>query len=127
MNEKNTETTARTLRAEEPQCKAWTEAPASASIKFTLNGFNAMLTLRADSGADLLPKLEAAMDWLARKGATPTASNGNGSNSQAETKICPIHQEPMKLRRAKGGDSWYSHKAVNPETGEEYWCRVEQK
>jgi hypothetical protein len=116
----------------ETTTRTWTEAPASANIKFTLNGFDTMLTLRGDSGADLLPKLEAAMDWLAKKGATPTSNghrNGgsNGGNGQAETRVCPVHHTPMKLRRGKGGDAWYSHKAVDPDTGEEYWCRGEQK
>jgi hypothetical protein len=118
MTEQHTETTT---------TRTWTEAPASANIKFRLNGFDTMLTLRADSGAELLPKLEAAMDWLAKKGAAPTASaNGNGRNSQAETKVCPVHHVKMR-RREKNGQSWWSHKATDPDTGEEYWCRGEQK
>jgi hypothetical protein len=114
--------------AETTTTRTWTEAPASANIKFRLNGFDTMLTLRADSGAELLPKLEAAMDWLAKKGAAPTASaNGNGGgNGQAETKVCPIHHVKMR-RREKNGQSWWSHKATDPDTGEEYWCRGEQK
>ena len=113
MPEQNTDTTT---------TRTWTEAPASANIKFRLNGFDTMLTLRADSGADLLPKLEAAMDWLAKKGATPTG-NGNG---QPEAKVCPVHHVKMR-RREKNGQSWWSHRATDPDTSEEYWCRGEQK
>ena len=119
MSEQNTETTTP---------RTWTEAPASVNIKFRLNGFDTMLTLRADSGADLLPKLEAAMDWLAKKGATPTGGNGQHctvrSSTVPEAKVCPIHHVRMK-RREKNGQSWWSHKATDPDTGEEYWCRGE--
>lgn len=109
------------------ELRTWTEAPASVTVRVQLAGYDTMLTLRGDSGADVLPKLQAAIDWLHDNGAAPTSSatNGNGNGhggAGAAPEICPTHHVAMQ-RREKNGDVWYSHKAVNPETGAEYWCR----
>lgn len=43
-----------------------------------------------------------------------------------ETKMCPIHNVPMK-RWTKNGGSWYSH-LVDPGDGTEpYWCNGKRK
>jgi len=105
--------------------RTWTEAPASVNIKFQFEGYDTMLTLRGDSGADVLPKLRDAIGWLDDHGADPTqkAAGGNDSGgSKPEPNVCPIHHVAMR-RREKNGDVWYSHKAIDPETGAEYWCR----
>lgn len=108
--------------------RTWTEAPASVNLKFNFRGFDTMLTLRGESGADVLPKLETAIEWLQGHGAAATvAGNGNGNGTQggdSETKICAIHGAKMR-RREKQGDIWYSHRAFD-ENGNEYWCRGEQ-
>ena len=36
--------------------------------------------------------------------------------------ICPRHGEVMQ-RREKQGDIWYSHRVIDPDTGEECWCK----
>lgn len=36
--------------------------------------------------------------------------------------ICPRHGVPMS-KREKQGDTWYSHKITDPETGQEVYCR----
>jgi hypothetical protein len=107
-----------TERAEE---RSWTEAPASINIKFIFDGYDTMLTLRGESGAEVLPKLKDAIGWLAEHGAQPN-DYASGNGSEPETHVCPIHHVAMR-RREKQGDVWYSHKAINPDTGEEYWCR----
>jgi len=56
----------------------YTEAPASWNVKYYMNGFDCMLTLRASTGKELFEKVDAAMTWLDKKGARPKA-NGNGS------------------------------------------------
>ncbi len=108
------------------ELRTWTEAPASVTVRVQLDGYDTMLTLRGESGADVLPKLQAALEWMAAHGAEPTTTttNGNGHNggAGAPPEICPVHSVAMQ-RREKNGDVWYSHKAVNPETGSEYWCR----
>lgn len=114
------------------ELRNWTEAPASVTVQVRLAGYDTALTLRGDSGAEVLPKLQAALGWLEEHGAEPTTSHtptgngngggGNGGGANGDPKICPIHHVAMQ-RREKNGDVWYSHKAVNPETGAEYWCR----
>jgi hypothetical protein len=109
----------------EEMVRTWTEAPASINLKFQFKGYDSMLTLRGESGAEVLPKLEAAITWLSDHGACGLISfggNGTEGGNEPEAKVCPIHHVQMR-RREKHGDVWWSHKAINPETGEEYWCR----
>jgi hypothetical protein len=106
--------------------RTWTEAPASVNVKFSFEGYDTMLTLRGESGGDVLPKLREAIGWLRGHGAQPTAgTNGNGAGHGPTVDegphVCPIHNVPMK-RREKHGDVWYSHKAIGP-NGAEFWCR----
>lgn len=46
-----------------------TEAPASWTVKYIKEGFDCMLTLRAESGSALMPLTEKALDWLTSRGA----------------------------------------------------------
>jgi len=108
---------------------AFAEAPASWNVRYrTPEGFDAMLTLRGASGEDVLPRAERAIVWLQEHGCEPTTGHGGNDNGYKEdeqepdTKVCPIHHVAMK-RREKQGDVWWSHKAVDPSTGAEYWCR----
>ena len=74
----------------------------------------------------MLPKVQMAIEWLKKNDAEPTTrgnANGRASGAMPESKICPVHHVAMRLRHGKGGDSWYSHKAINPDTNQEYWCR----
>ena len=98
---------------------------ATLTIDFTLSGYNTSLTLDGETGAEVLTLAPTVIETLAKLGATPTATTpaSNGNGTQAESKVCPLHHTPMKRRTGNGGDVWYSHKAVNPDTGDEYWCR----
>jgi len=122
--------------AQEPKAVSFTEAPASFNVKaVSPQGFDIMLTLRDSDTANLMARVEGALDWLVKQKFTPTpqrygGGNANASGQQAggnggepETKVCPLHHVAMKRRTGKGGDTWYSHKAVNPDTNEEYWCK----
>ena len=117
------------------------EAPASWNTKYTSpEGFVCQITLRADSGKELLEKAQAAMTHLLQTGCKPCDNatfrpryngNGNGSkpkidngsngahtdeNGKVAESICPIHKVEMK-RWEKDGRVWYSHK-----TDEGGWC-----
>ena len=106
---------------------------ATLTVHFRLDGYMAALALEGESGKELLDKAGAVIEALRKIGAEPTPSpalaSGNGGRPEAlpETKVCPIHHVTMKRRVGKGGDVWYSHKAVDPETGAEYWCRGEER
>jgi hypothetical protein len=113
--------------------RIWTEAPACVSVELRFEGYRCTLTLRGETGGDVLPKLETALAWLAERGAEPIAADvavqegsDSGNDAGAGAHICPIHQVKMQ-RREKQGDVWYSHKAVDPETGAEFWCRGERE
>ena len=72
---------------------AVTEAPASWNTKYTSpEGFTCQITLRADSGKELLEKAQAAITHLLQTGCMPCdnftfrpRSNGNGSNGNAKS------------------------------------------
>lgn len=83
---------------------AHTEAPASVTIKVRLRGHDVMLTLRGSSGADVLPKTLAAIDWLEAHGAEPAARRqGPPAPVDPNAPLCPTHGAPMRQGRA----GWY--------------------
>jgi hypothetical protein len=117
----------------------FSEAPASWNTRYLdPNGFECQITLRSETGSELLEKAASAIAYLLKNGCIPNeyrsgsrptsksksgtdqtnGSNGtkstNGTNSNPAW--CLIHQCEMK-RWDKDGRVWYSHKA----DGE--WCR----
>lgn len=96
------------------------EANASWNVRYTTtNGFSCMLTLRSESGLDLLSKADAALTFLREKGYSP--DNNNNHHPTGDTQTCPIHKVPMR-RYEKDGRSWYSHRLENGS-----WCRGKEK
>ena len=120
------------------------EAPASWNTRYiSPEGFECQITLRGESGSELLEKANHALAYLLENGCTPYVYNRYGSR-QAEAKTeqpkngkdqgngtngangsngtntnpswCPIHQCEMR-RWERDGRVWYSHKA----DGE--WCK----
>ena len=115
------------------------EAPASWNTRYLdPNGFECQITLRGESGSELLEKAASAIAYLLKNGCIPyvyrsnvgrkdngasetqdtkTANeNGNGKNgSNPNPAWCPIHQCEMK-RWDKEGRVWYSHKVDGK------WC-----
>ena len=115
------------------------EAPASWNTRYLdPNGFECQITLRGESGSELLEKAASAIAYLLKNGCIPyvyrsgagrkdnganetqdakTANeNGNGKNgSNPNPAWCPIHQCEVK-RWDKEGRVWYSHKVDGK------WC-----
>ena len=112
-----------------PKTNDFPEAPASWNTRYVdPNGFECQITLRGETGSELLEKAAIAISYLLKNGCSPymfyrngnhktennsngdkkdeLQSNGNGKNNAA---WCPIHQCEMK-RWDKDGCVWHSHK-----------------
>ena len=119
------------------------EAPASWNTRYVSpDGFECQLTLRGESGMDLLERVQGAISFLLKNGCKPCtngkygthASNGNGSHplnqedtSEADSNgngtdrsYCPIHNVTMK-KWEKNGRVWFSHKVGDQ------WCSGKAK
>src|SRR3990172_7225361 len=90
------------------------EAPASWNTRYiTPEGFECQLTLRGDSGQEVLERANGALAFLQKAGCIPstrpnnfshsansngsqTKSNGNGDTSSHDNGWCPIHECAMK-------------------------------
>ena len=105
----------------------FSEAPASWNTRYVdPDGFECQLTLRAETGQELLDKVSGAIAHLLKNGCQPyhykVGYQNNKSNPKPNGKgqangqsWCPVHQCEMK-RWDKEGKVWYSHK-VNGD-----WC-----
>ena len=109
-----------------PTAPAFTEAPASVNTRVQWRGHDVQLTLRAESGAAVLGRLDAALTWLEAHGATPAAAGGGrppaaASGSQAAPS-CPTHGRTMKAGRNGG---WFCPVKVAEDdgTGRPAYCR----
>ena len=102
----------------------FTEAPASWNTRYiSPEGFECQLTLRGETGQELLDKAQGAITHLLNTGCKPysyhksnaqsqnsNVQSGNGANgSTGDQGWCPIHQCSMK-RWEKNGRAWFSHK-----------------
>ena len=123
------------------------EAPASWNTRYlSPEGFVCQITLRADSGRELLEKTQVAITHLIEIGCTPCEaltfrpkSNGNGhkpqaavngasastntspSNEDGNAHLCPVHGVEMR-RWEKNDRIWFSHKADDGS-----WCSGKSK
>jgi len=113
------------------------EAPASLNTYYiSPGGFRWQFTIRPGLAAEemtaLLERAKKAEEWLTKKGYKPyvpfKTNNANasqqagGNGGEPDSKVCPVHHVAMQ-KREKHGETWWSHKAINPETNEEYWCK----
>jgi len=109
----------------------FSEAPASWNTRYVdPNGFECQLTLRAETGQELLEKVDGAITYLQKNGCQPyhykvgyqggnnksMKSKGNGNQPDDNPSWCPIHQCEMK-RWEKEGRVWYSHQV------DDEWCK----
>lgn len=92
----------------------FTEAPASLNLRFDYQDFKGiMLTLRANSGLDVLAKLEGALAKLDKMGATPAGGNANAARPPADANgprpDCPSHGNGVgkDMDRSKHFAGWY--------------------
>jgi hypothetical protein len=112
----------------------FSEAPASWNTRYVHpSGFECQITLRGDTGTELLEKVQIAIEYLLENDCQPYSYNryggavkvkqqaektnqGNSSNNNDDQSWCPIHQCEMR-RWEKDGRTWFSHKT---DSG---WCQ----
>jgi hypothetical protein len=113
----------------------FTESPASWNTRYiTPDGFTCQLTLRSETGKELLEKANSALVYLREAGCIPfygySRENTNYESQRRDNMVenlsndnptwCPIHEVEMK-KWSKNGKVWYSHKT------EEGWCTGKPK
>ena len=106
------------------------EAPASFNVRMqSPDGFDCMLTLRATSGAELLPKVGQVIEWAKANGYKPTVNGHAAPKPEADGdaltdekgkryRVCEIHQARMYAKTGKDGQTWYSHQLADGT-----WCK----
>ena len=71
------------------------EAPASWNTRYVHpSGFECQITLRGDSGGEVLTKAQKATEWLLEHDCKPLGSNGHGFSHEQTN--CPMHNVTMK-------------------------------
>lgn len=113
------------LSALAPTAPAFSEAPASVNTRVSWRGHDVQLTLRGESGAAVLARLDAALTWLSEHGATPAAATHGrpaAAATDAAAPCCPAHGRPMKPGRSGG---WFCPVKVAEDdgTGRPAYCR----
>ena len=83
------------------------EAPASANVRFVMDGREVQVTLRDTSEAQLM----ARMARLLKTYPTPA------QQTPADQHLCPKHHVAMKHNTNEKGQSWWSHRTENG------WCK----
>lgn len=90
----------------------FSEAPGSINFKFDYKGYKGiMLTLRAETGKEVLSKLDGAISALDKMGATPAGGNASASaNVNGNAPMCPTHGTPGL--KSKHGNGYYCPQKV---------------
>ena len=95
------------------------EAKASWNTSYvTPEGYVCRLTLRGDTGKDLLEKAGVALTFLIQHGYLPEQK---AQRSCGEVRQCPIHKGDTR-RFEKDGKVWFSH-----QTEDGSWCNGKKK
>jgi hypothetical protein len=68
-----------------PTSPTFNEAPASWNVRYVVDGFECMLTLRANGGDELMPKTKTALAWLKEHGALPVGAKAQAPAPQSGT------------------------------------------
>ena len=107
----------------------WTEAPASATLRVvTPQGYEILLTNRANTMSLLLGQLAALETWLSEHNWTPAptrtaaAPAAQAQQGEGDAPLCPTHGKPM--RQGKGGGWFCPVKVADDDgTGKPVYCR----
>ena len=113
------------------------EAPASASVRCQIEGFEWLVTIREFAGETpgltLLGKIKAVNEKIVQMGGGPIFGKNNGGKAaeaapdgEPAEKMCPIHNVMMKRRSGESG-TWYSHSLGKGADGKTIYCNGQPK
>lgn len=115
------------------------EAPASATVRCSIEGFEWLFTLRSfgpEKGAPLtlLKRVKFVNERLVQMGAQPVFGKNAAPGKAAEAKEdkpaempCRVHNVMMKRREGKDGSTWYSHTLGKDADGKTIYCNGKEK
>lgn len=92
------------------------EAPASATLKIELRGYEVLFTLRDTNGRDLLAKVDAAITAIEAMGGKPAAPPVRGGNGGSPKRSVPVPADgsapvcPDHGAMRQGQYGWYCPK-----------------
>jgi hypothetical protein len=117
------------------QYVAYPEAPASASVRCQVEGFEWLITIRGfetdgTAGRKLIEKIKVVNEAIVKMGGGPIFGRGNGGKPTESTpategepaeKLCPVHNVMMARRTGTSG-TWYSHSLGKGLDGKTIYC-----
>ena len=115
------------------------EAPASASVRCQIEGFEWLITVRGfetdgTAGRKLIEKIKPINEAIVKMGGGPIFGRGNGGKAAVPVdtdhpaqKECPVHAGAMMDRKEKDGQIWYSHVIGKDASGKSLYCNGKEK
>lgn len=107
------------------------EAPASINIKFWVEDFGVLLTMRSDKVSDVIKQMEYVLDLAKKRGwkstwekippapVTAGTTPPQSATATGTAPYCSVHGRPMKLFNGKYGSFW----KCTAKLAEGEWCQ----
>jgi len=113
------------------------EAPASASVRCQIEGFEWLITVRGfetdgTAGRKLIEKIKPINEAIVKMGGGPVFGRNSGKqvppggDDHPAEKPCPVHDVMMK-KYEKDGQIWYSHSLGKGTDGKAVYCNGKEK
>lgn len=103
------------------------EAPASVTVRFWIDDYGVLFTMRDEQVKELVAKLDFLMDYAKKRGWKPSWNKEGIKSAPAPAKaepvgpLCSLHKRPMKERIGPDGSVFYSH-AMKDKQGNWMYC-----
>lgn len=110
------------------ETRTWTEAPASATVKIDLAGWDVLFTLRGETGAEVLPKVQSLIAWAKEHGGIPAGGRYRAALAEPPGPdfAPPLHAAPQADEPEAGVTRCeWATVTVDPNKGvtvAEFWC-----
>ena len=104
------------------------EAPASVSVRFWIDDYGVMLTMRSKKVGDVVNQLEYIIDTAKKKGwksvwdKDKAEETQKKSSTSSDTPVCSIHNRKMKKFSGRYGEFY----KCTAKIGDNEWCDQKQ-